>query len=132
MLSIESLIENREIKKFVSYLGAFKVIESDLGLFDELARVKDIEGFASVINKFLRVKDRVINKLIEGIKANEYNVPALGELKEKGLEEGVRKVFDVGSETVKEVLKLAEKNPHLVATVISSLSLAYSGIRPKR
>jgi len=131
-VGITEIVDNKEIRRLVSYLGAFKVVEGDLGLFDELARVKDIKHFADVLNKFLRVKDRVVSKLIEGIKNGDYEVSALGEVKEGPIDERIRKVFDIGSEVVKEILRVAEGDPHFVATVISSLALAYSGIRSRR
>ena len=128
---IRIVLEDPNVMRFVRYLGAFKVVEGDLGLFDELAKAKDIEQFVTVINKFLRVKDRVIEKLAKGIEENEYTVPAFSEEKveAKSTLERVRKVFDVGSDTIKRVLELAEHNPRLIATVISSLALAYSGVR---
>jgi len=130
-IDVSKLVENKDVKRMVAYLGAFKVIEADLGLFDELARVKDIKSFVTVINKFLRTKDRVLTKLAEGIESGDYDAPALAEVKEGSLEERIRRIFDVGSETVKEVIKLAEKDPHLVAAILSSLSLAYLGVRLK-
>ena len=133
-VNVSELVENKDVKRMVAYLGAFKVVEADLGLFDELARVKDIKSFITVINKFLRTKDRVLAKLAEGIKSGDFDAPALTEVKEGSLEEKIRRVFDVGSETVKEVIRLAEKDPHLVAAILLSLSLAYLGVRsrPKR
>jgi len=130
-VNVSELVENKDVKRMVAYLGAFKVVEADLGLFDELARVKDIKSFITVINKFLRSKDRVLTKLAEGIKSGDFDAPALTEVKEGTLEEKIRRVFDIGSETVKEIIKLAEKDPHLVAAILSSLSLAYLGVRSK-
>ncbi len=128
-MRVDEVVENKEVRKLVSYLGAFKVIEGDLGLFDELSRVKDLRSFANVINKFLRVKDRVIKKLIEGAN-KDYEIKVLSEAEVN--EENIRKLFDIGSESIKEIFKLAEKDPHFIATIISSLALAYSGIKSKK
>jgi len=128
-ISVREILGDEEVLRMVRYLGAFKVVEGDLGLFDELSRTRDIDHFVSIINKFLRVKDRVIDKLAKGIDEGEYVVKVLNESRAEGSTiEKVRRIFDVGLETVKRVLELAEKNPRLVATVISSLALAYSGV----
>jgi len=130
-ISVKDVLSDNEILRIVRYLGAFKVVEGDLGLFDELSRSRDIDHFISVMNKFLRIKDRVIDKLAKGIDEGKYIAPALSEFKAEGPTiEKVRKIFDIGLETVKRVLELAEKNPRLIATMISSLALAYSGVRP--
>mgnify|MGYP005632884521 CR=1 FL=1 len=128
-IRVKNLVEDANVQRFVRYLGAFKVVEGDLGLFDELSRVKDIEQFAMVVNKFLRVKDRVLEKLIRGVRENEYVISTLSEEEEGSLSERIRRIFDVGSDAIRNIYNLAEANPRLVATVISSLALAYSGIK---
>ena len=132
LVDVGKLLKDDNITRLVRYLGAFKVVEGDLGVFDELARVKSFEQFVDTLNKVLRVKDRVIRRLIDGIKGNEYEAPALSEIKEGTVEDKVRKVFDVGEGVIRNVLDLARNNPHLVASIIASLALAYSGVYERR
>jgi len=131
-LPLSKILENPSIEKMVRYLGAYRVVEGDLGFFDKLARVRDIRAFVTVINDALRVKDRVFSKLTEGFERREYEVPALAEEKTPNIKEFIRRALDVGEKDVKEILTLAEQDPNLVAVTISALALAYSGIRSRR
>ncbi|MEM0460418.1 MAG: hypothetical protein QXZ31_11165 [Thermofilaceae archaeon] len=108
----------------VRYLAAYRVIEGNLGLFDKLARCRDISDFMAAIYDGVRVKDRVLEKLVDGVKKNEIEVV----FQYKEPEELVR-VFDFGQEQLSTLLELASEDPRIVGTLIASLALAYGGIR---
>ena len=133
-MEIMKISDNEDIKRLMRYLGAYKVIEGDLGLFDKLSRVKNIDDFLTCIYVALRVKDRILTKLIEELKKGEeskYEVLALKDVKAGNIESSVRKLFEIGEETVRNVVKLSKENPSLVAILLASLALAYSGIRER-
>ena len=112
------------VDTYVRYLAAFKVVESDYGLFDKLARPRDIEDFTSIVYYSIRVQERVLKKLQEGLKKGDYEV--LGEIKD------VDKVFRVGKECVSKIIELAKDNPQFVGSIIASFAIAYEGIKSKR
>ena len=43
---VEKLLSEPCVDAYIRYLGAFKVVESDYGLFDKLARPRDFDDFA--------------------------------------------------------------------------------------
>ena len=131
-VSLSEILGNSSVEKLVRYLGTYRVVEGDLGLFDKLARVRDIRAFVTTINEALRVKDRVLSKLIEGFEKKEYEVPALVEEKAPNIKEFVKRSLDVGEGDIKKIFELAERDPNLVAVTISALALAYSGVRSRR
>ncbi len=110
--------------KCVRYLAAYRIVEGNLGLFDKMARCRDYNDFVSAIYEAMRVKDRVLSKLIEGVEKNQYELIFR-------IEGDLRKVFDIGQEDVEKIFKSALENPRVVGTVLASLALAYSGIRVK-
>lgn len=112
------------VDTYVRYLGAFKVIESDYGLFDKLARPRDLEDFALTVYNSVRVQERVLRKLQEGAQSGEIEI--IGEVKD------VNKFFRVGKECLSRIIELAKHNPRFVGSIIASLALAYEGVRPKR
>jgi hypothetical protein len=111
------------VDTYVRYLAAFKVVESDYGLFDKLARPRDIEDFASTVYSSIRVQERVLKRLQEGLEKGLYEV--LGEIKD------VSKAFRIGKECVSKIIELAKDNPRFVGSIIASLALAYEGVRSK-
>jgi len=132
-ISINSILDNECIKTMYRYLAAYKVIEGDYGLFDKLSRVREIKDFLEAINVAMRVKDRVISKLVKGA-GKDYEVIRVtkeGKTEEIINEEEIRKMYDVGSHCIDEILRLAEKDPKLLGLIISSLALAYGGVREK-
>jgi hypothetical protein len=112
------------VDAYVRYLAAFKVVESDYGLFDKLARPRNIEDFTLTIYSSIRVQDRVLKRLQEGLEKGDYEV--LGDVKDAS------KVFRIGKECVSKIIELAKDNPRFVGSIIASLALAYEGVRSKR
>jgi len=112
------------IEAYVRYLGAFKVVESDYGLFDKLARPRDFEDFARVVYESVRVQERVLSRLRDGISRGEYEI--VGEVGD------VEKAFRIGKNCLSKVIELAKDNPRLAGSIIASLALAYDGIRSRR
>jgi len=122
-VTIEKILENDAIESYIRYLAAFKVIESDYGLFDKLARPRDINDLSRVIYESIRVQDRVLKKLAEGVEKGIYEI--ISEVK------NIDATFRVGKECLKQVIEIAEENPRLVGSLIASLALAYEGIKVK-
>lgn len=129
-MSVKSVVEvilgERCIDALVRYLAAYKVVEMNYGLFDKLARARDPRDFSNALYEAMRVKDRVLMKLNEGVKRGEYEV--LGEVRD------VKLAFDVGSNCISKVLDLASKSGDIrhVGAVIASLALAYEGVKSRR
>jgi hypothetical protein len=121
---VEKLLSEPCVDAYVRYLGAFKVVESDYGLFDKLARPRDFDDFARTVYESVRVQERVLRRLQEGLSQREYELVV--EVKD------VDKFFRVGKECLSKIIDLAKDNPRLVGSVIASLALAYEGIRPRR
>jgi len=121
---IKAILEEPCIDAYVRYLGAFKVVESDYGLFDKLARPRDLEDFTRVIYESVRVQDRVLGRLKEGISRGEYEVT--WDVKD------VEKAFRIDKSCLSKVIELARANPRLVGSIIASLALAYEGVRSRR
>jgi len=122
--SVKQLLSDPCIDAYVRYLGAFRIVESDYGLFDKLARPRDFEDFARVVYESVRVQERVLRRLQEGISRGEYEI--IGEVKE------VDKAFHVGKNCLTKVIEFARENPRLVGTLIASLALAYEGVKSRR
>lgn len=122
--SIEVILGDECVEAYVRYLGAFRVVESDYGLFDKLARPRDFEDFARVIYESMRVQDRVLEKLKEGVSKGDYEVA--GEVRD------VERAFHIGKNCLLKVIEFAKDNPRLIGSIIASLALAYDGIRVKR
>jgi hypothetical protein len=121
---VEKLLSEPYVDAYVRYLGAFKVVESDYGLFDKLARPRDFDDFARTVYESVRVQERVLRRLQEGMSRGEYELAV--EVKD------VDKFFRVGKECLSKIIDLAKGNPRLVGSVIASLALAYEGVRPRR
>jgi len=121
---IEKLLSEPCVDVYIRYLGAFKVVESDYGLFDKLARPRDFEDFTKTVYESIRVQERVLRRLQEGVSGEDYEM--IGEIKD------IDRVFRVGKECLLKIIKLAKDNPRLVGSIIASLALAYEGIRSRR
>lgn len=130
---MDSVLNNECVKNMYRYLAAYKVVEGDYGLFDKLSRIREIKDFLEAINVAMRVKDRVISKLIKGANKDYEVIRVTKEGKTEVItsEEEIRKIYDVGSHCIDEILKLAEKDPKLLGLILSSLALAYGGVREK-
>ncbi len=120
---VEKLLSEPCVDVYVRYLGAFKVVESDYGLFDKLARPRDFDDFARTVYESVRVQERVLRRLQEGLSRGEYSLVA--EIKD------VDRAFRVGKECLSKIIDLAKDNPRLVGSIIASLAIAYEGIRSK-
>jgi len=122
--AIEKILTDECVEAYVRYLGAFRVIESDYGLFDKLARPRDVEDFTRAVYESVRVQDRVLEKLRDGVSRGDYEL--VGEV------EDVERAFRVGKNCISRIIELAKDNPRLIGSVIASLALAYDGIREVR
>jgi hypothetical protein len=123
-VNLNTILSEPCVDTYVRYLAAFNVVESVYGLFDKLARPRDIEDFTSTVYYSIRVQERVLKKLQEGLKKGDYEV--LGEIKD------IDKAFRIGKECVSKIIELAKDNPQFVGSIIASFALAYEGIRSKR
>lgn len=121
---VKNILSEPCVDAYIRYLGAFRVIESDYGLFDKLARPRDFEDFARVVYESIRVQERVLSRLKDGILRGEYEV--VGDVGD------VEKAFRVGKNCLSKIMELAKDNPRLVGSLIASLALAYEGIRERR
>ena len=121
---VEKLLSEPCVDAYVRYLGAFKVVESDYGLFDKLARPRDFEDFAKTVYDSVRVQERVLRRLQEGMSRGDYEV--IGEVRD------VDRAFRVGKECLSKIIELAKDHPRLVGSIIASLALAYEGVRLRR
>lgn len=123
---VTTILSDSCVEIYVRYLGAFRVVESDYGLFDKLARPRDLEDFARVVYESVRIQERVLRRLEDGISRGEYElVEAM-----KGIE--IDKLFRVGKNCLTRIMELARENPRLVGSIIASLALAYDGVRERR
>ena len=122
------ILEEADVKKkvdsLVRYLAAYKVIEGNYELFDKLARCRNVEDLVRTIYEGVRVKDRVLDKLYDGVKSGEYKVAVEG----KVTRELIDKLFSVTKSDLEEVFKLAKANPRLVGSIIASFALSYEGV----
>jgi hypothetical protein len=122
-VNLDTILSESCVDTYIRYLAAFKVVESDYGLFDKLARPRDIEDFTSTVYSSIRVQERVLKRLQEGLKKGDYEV--LGEIKD------VDKAFRIGKECVSKIIELAKDDPRFVGSIIASLALAYEGVKSK-
>jgi hypothetical protein len=118
---LDKIFSEECIDAYIRYLGAFKVVESDYGLFDKLARPRDIEDFALTIYSSIRVQERVLRRLQDGLQRGNYEV--IGDVRD------VNRAFRVGKECLSKIIELAKSNPRFVGSIIASLALAYEGVR---
>jgi hypothetical protein len=123
-LNLDLILSERCVDTYIRYLGAFKVVESDYGLFDKLARPRDIEDFTITVYSSIRVQERVLKRLQEGLEKGDYEV--IGDVKD------VNSAFRIGKECLSKVIELAKDNPRFVGSIIASLALAYEGVKSKR
>ncbi|MCX8171386.1 MAG: hypothetical protein N3E47_05385 [Candidatus Bathyarchaeota archaeon] len=121
---IEAILSEPCVDAYIRYLGAFKVVESDYGLFDKLARPRDIEDFTLTVYSSVRVQERVLKRLQEGIQSGDFEV--IGNVGDVG------RAFRIGKDCLSKVIELARHNPRFVGSVIASLALAYEGVKSKR
>lgn len=121
---LEMILSEQCVDTYIRYLGAFKVIESDYGLFDKLARPRDIEDFALTVYNSVRVQERVLKKLQEGLQSGEIEI--VSEVRD------VSRAFRVGKECLSKIIELARHNPRFVGSIIASLALAYEGVKFRR
>jgi len=125
LLSDPDIAKSREA--VVRYLAAYRVVEQNLGLFDKLARCRDLSEFTSAVYEAVRVKERVLEKLVEGVREGDYEVAfQYSDPRE------LYRVFDFGQEHLANILKLAGEDPRTVGAVIASMALAYGGVRARR
>lgn len=121
---LERLLEEPCVSSYVRYLGAFKVVESDYGLFDKLARARDLNDFVQTVYSSVRVQERVLKRLEEGLRSGDYEV--VGEVKE------VDRAFRVGKDCISRIMDIAKENPRFVGSIIASLAVAYEGVKEAR
>jgi len=108
---------------YVRYLAAYKVVEGNLALFDKLARCRDFNDFLSAVYESMRVKDRVLDKLEEGVKRGDYEITFECD--------NIKAAFSVGHDDIKKLIELARRDPKAVGTILATLALAYGGIRSR-
>lgn len=114
--------EENVLNRWTRYLAAYKVVEGDLSLFDKLARCRDFREFETAMYEALRVKDRVRQRLYEGLRRKEISIA--GDLDPER--------FNVDDRDLRTVMNLATKTPQApraVGALIASFGLAYGGIR---
>jgi hypothetical protein len=121
---LEKIFSEECVDAYIRYLGAFKVVEADYGLFDKLARPRDIEDFALTIYNSIRVQERVLRRLQDGLQRGDYEV--IGDVRD------VNKAFRVGKECLSKIIELAKNNPRFVGSILASLALAYEGVTYRR
>ncbi len=110
-------------ERYVRYLAAYKIVEQNLSLFDKMARCRDTNDVLSAIYESMRVKDRILNRLEEGVKRGDYRITFECD--------DIRKAFSVGSDDVEKIMELAGEDPKTVGLVIATLALAYGGIQAR-
>ncbi len=118
---IEQILGDKAVSSLTRYLAAYKIVEGNYGLFDKLARARDFEEFSRALYESLRVRDRVLGKLEEGVKRGELEITA-----------ETIDAYKVAETSIRRVLELAKENPRLVGSIISSLALAREDPRAKR
>jgi hypothetical protein len=121
---LEKIFSEECVDTYIRYLGALKVVEADYGLFDKLARPRDIEDFALAVYNSIRVQERVLRRLQDGLQRGDYEV--IGDVRD------VNKAFRIGKECVSKIIELAKNNPRFVGSIVASLALAYEGVKSKR
>ncbi|RLE88071.1 MAG: hypothetical protein DRJ67_03090 [Thermoprotei archaeon] len=114
----------RARERYVRYLAAYKVVEQNLSLFDKMARSRDTSDLISAIYESMRVKDRVLASLEEGIRRGDYKLAFECD--------NVRAAFSVGHDDIEKILELAREDPKITGVVLATLALAYGGVQPVR
>lgn len=117
---ITRFLEDEDVKAVVRYLAAYREVEGDLGTLDELRRVRDFDGFVSVMSKIVRVKSRVISRLIN--EPNKYEVSIEGDR---------RKLFEMSETNLRKIYEYAGINARLAGKLLASLAFASAIIRKK-
>ncbi|MEM4469005.1 MAG: hypothetical protein QXJ52_06475 [Candidatus Korarchaeota archaeon] len=117
---IEKFLEDEDVKAVVRYLAAYREVEGDLGTLDELRRVRNFEGFVSVMSKLIRVKDRVLSKLVN--EPDKYEVVVEGDR---------RKLFEMSETNLKKIYEYAGTNSQLTGKLLASLAFASAIIRKR-
>jgi len=115
------LVRSDMLERWTRYLAAYKVIEGNLALFDKLARCRDLREFQDALYEAARVKDRVIEKLREGVERNEITISRKPE------------EFAVDDADLRELVELATKDeraPRMVGSLVASFALLHK--EPKR
>ncbi|MCS7116899.1 MAG: hypothetical protein NZ896_05435, partial [Nitrososphaerales archaeon] len=87
------------------------------------ARPRDIEDFTMTLYSSIRVRERVLKRLQDGIDRGEYEI--VGEV------DDIYKAFKIGKECLSKIIDLAKSNPRFVGSIIASLALAYEGVKSK-
>jgi hypothetical protein len=128
---LEKLLNEEEYKRarefIVRYLAAYKVVEQNLSLFDKLARCRDVGEFIAALYEGMRVKDRVLDRLVDEVTAG--NIGVVFEYKDPS---ELKRVFNVGHDQIERIVELAKDDPKLVGSLLSALALAYGGLYMKR
>ncbi len=99
------------------------MIEQNLSLFDKMARCRDVGDFISTVYESIRVKDRVLDRLVEGAKEGRIGVA----FEYKNIDD-LKKIFNVGHDAIEKLIELAKENPRVVGSFISASALAYAGL----
>jgi len=124
---VEELLVSEDYKTarehYIRYLAAYKIVEGNLALFDKMARCRDFNDFLSAVYESMRVKDRVLSKLEEGVKRGDYEITFECD--------NIKAAFSVGHDDVKKLIELAHRDPKAVGTILATLALAYGGIRSR-
>jgi predicted metal-dependent phosphoesterase TrpH len=127
---LRRLLEDEEYKKakdaFMRYLAAYKVIEQNLSLFDKMARCRDAGDFILAVYESIRVKDRILDRLVEEVKDGRIGVV----FEYKSADE-LKKIFSVGQDHIEKLVELAREDPRVVGSFISASALAYAGLYEK-
>jgi len=128
---LERLLNEEDYKRarefVVRYLAAYKVIEQNLSLFDKLARCRDVSEFITALYEGLRVKDRVLDRLVDEVAAG--NIGVVFEHKDPS---ELKRIFNVGHDHIERIVELAKDDPKLIGSLLSALALAYGGLYEKR
>lgn len=117
---ITKFLEDEDVKAIVRYLAAYREVEGDLGTLDELRRVRDFEGFVSVMSKIVRVKNRVLGKLLS--EPDRYEVVFEGDR---------RRLFEMSETNLKKIYEYAGMNAQLTGKLLASLAFASAIVRKR-
>ena len=117
------LLATRDVlDRWTRYLAAYKVIEGNLALFDKLARCRDLREFQDAIYEAARVKDRVLEKLEEGVRRNEIVITGSFKPGDFAVDDGdLKGLMDLATEN--------EQAPRVVGSIVASFALLYGGLR---
>lgn len=110
------------LERWARYLAAYKVIEGNLALFDKLARCRDLREFQDAIYEAARVKDRVLEKLSDGVRRKEIVITSQRRPEEFTVDNGDLKVL-------MEIATENEQAPRVVGSMIASFALLHGEVR---